>query len=262
MIPSSVKSVLDRALYRAGYVLVRRGKRSRVVDFSEEGASITDVERFRHLYTAYRTDDLYTGRFDEAFRTAIKFDTRSVENPDLAKARARMYFACKFAELTEQVPGDLLFVGVAYGTHPHCVWEYLGERLKAKGKRLILMDPYTAVRHKGATEVRPKFTTDHEAVRASFGDAPVDMVVDYAPDGLSKIKDRQLSYVGYNSGDVPSGLKSMPIICDQLSPGGIMLHASYGHHRKKEAGDYAALLAKLPGTTINLLNGMALFVKH
>ena len=206
------------------------------------------MRAFQGLYTSHQVDDLYEPKFDAAFRAALPHNPHTRGE----RLRARLYFATKFAEMTAALPGDLLFVGVAFGQAPHCVLSYLGERLN--GKRLILVDPYTGVHSRDNAQISNQYTTDADAVRASFGSAPVDMIVGYAPEALIGIAGRALSFAFFNSGDKGAEVASIPMILKSLMPGGVLFISACGRA-------HFELLATLPGLRLSLLNGMCVYIQ-
>jgi hypothetical protein len=241
-------NAVQSILYRAGLVVVRRVNRPCVIDDEGNGLVVSPVRAFQGLYTGHQVEDLYEPKFEAAFQSAI------THNPHTRgeRVRARLYFATKFAEMTAGLPGDLLFVGVAFGQAPHCILSYLRSRLG--GKRLILMDPYTGARSRDNDEISDQYTTDADAVAASFGRAPVDMVIGYTPDALSGIAGRTLSFVLLNTGDKEAEAASIPILLERLTPGGVLLISGCGKLQSE-------VLCTLPGVRLSVLNGMCAYIR-
>jgi hypothetical protein len=243
-------SVAGSVLRRLGFVVLRQSDVPRVVD----GDTIRQVTGFQRLYTAANVDDLYEPAFDAALRHA----TAITHNADVEKLRARCYFSTMFAEMALGVRGDMLFVGVHRGIVPHCIHAYLGDRLG--DKRLVLVDPWSGARTRDGERDGKNYTDDFEDVRATFSGAPADFVRDYVPDALPALSDRRYCYMLLNTGDPRSEIASIPTLFAQLGTGGAMIIAGYGGHQSHKA--FREAISGLPATTINLLNGMAVLIKH
>jgi len=243
-------SLAGSVLRKLGFVVLRQSDRPRVVD----GDTVRAVAGFQRLYTAANVDDLYEPAFDAALRHA----TAITHNAEVEKLRARCYFAAMFAEMTLGVEGDMLFAGVHRGVVPHCIHAYLGARLG--GKRLVLVDPWTGARNRTGESDGKNYTDDFGDVRATFSGAPADFVRDYIPDALPALSDRAYCYMLLNTGDPRSEIASIPALFDRLSTGGVMMLAGYGGNQNRKA--FRDVTLGLPATTINLLNGVAVLIKH
>lgn len=243
-------SVAGSVLRRLGFVVLRQCDRPRVVD----GDSVRPVTGFQRLYTAANVDDLYEPAFDAALRHA----TAITHNADVEKLRARCYFAAMFAEMVLGVPGDMLFAGVHRGVVPHCILAYLGDRLGHK--RIALVDAWSGARNRDGEADGKNYTDDFDDVRAKFSGAPVDFVRDYIPDALPALAGRRYCYMLLNTGDPRSEIASMPALFGQLGVGGVMMLSGYGGNQHRKS--FREATSGLPATTINLLNGVAVLIKH
>lgn len=244
-------SVLSRIAARLGYVVTPKSGATVVID---RGHTLP-VRSFQRFYTGFATPDLDADPFGRAFDETIA-ETPGAGRPEAI--RARTYHVSRFAELALGAKGDLLFVGVAWGLFPRCVWRLLGNRLQ--GRKMILVDPWDGLWSESNRHAHDTYTSDMKEIERIFGHMPVQYCRGHAPEALSEISS-PLAFAVLSTGHPDAELKSIPWIVKNLSDGGIVFVCAYGNTSRPNWEKYRAALLDTGLTIIDLLNGTCAAIK-
>jgi hypothetical protein len=246
-----LNSVVNRVAARLGYIVMPRSGGPVVIDRGQ----CEPVRSFQKLYTGFATPDLDSDPFDRAFKETI---AETPGEPRAEPIRARVYHVARLAELAIPAKGDFLFVGVAYGVFPRCIWRLLGPRIQ--DRKMILIDPWDGLWSEADRQTHRSYTSDMDRIERLFEAIPVQYCRGHAPDALSAVSG-PLALAVFCTGHPDAELKSLPFVIDNMSDGGIIYVCAYGNTNRPNWETYRTVLSDAGLIVIDLLNGTCAAIK-
>jgi hypothetical protein len=178
---------------------------------------------YQAMTTKFDAVPMHSGRFGEIYERYWSL------NPhwDYNVMRYRLYNICMAGWLCRNVPGDFICIGVDYGVAPRMVYDFVG--LDQLGKTLHLVDPFTAVWDAKTPGKYANYNTAPDYVVAQYpAGASIKLHTGLAPDVLPLPGVKQVAFAFLDVSDAEAESSSLPILFDQLSPGGAIIVDRYG----------------------------------
>jgi hypothetical protein len=190
--------------------------------------------------------DLYEGKFDQAFKKATDGLGKSFQNKDVSficeQSRYNNYITCKMAGIAGRLDGDFVSIGVSWGVQPFATLEYTDIK-----KDYYLVDTWEG-HVKGTIKIHPAYCKNFDAIRERFKKfRNVKFIRGFAPECLDLLKSEKISFLQMDTGNAEAEVKSMELLWPRIVSGGIVVVDYYSSARHVKRKLFLDMLSKLQG---------------